>query len=376
MKSVLYLLSALCMLLCGCAKSEFKRELKGVLAEATTRYNALAVDVEKGERGYPYAFSGGELLSAEGKNVWASGYFPGSLWMLAEWNDDDAMRETAQVLAYKLNGRLRGANLHDFAMVVNAAHAKIYKKRETIRAMEAMDMVARASSNTFSRVYRTMENLEGDAEYYHRTAVWNIPTMEFLYELGWTGNVNIHAESVMNSHVREDGAVYEGMIYNKYTSEVIEPFSLHGMSATSAWSRGQAWALYGFTMLYRLSEEKAYLEQAERTAKYIMSQLQIDGIPNWDFDSKDELKDSSAAAIMASAFVDLYALTQNEEYLLTAERQLATFISQEYKAGDDCGGLLLKHGVGNRMTGEEVDAALIYGDYYLIEAIVKYLEVV
>ena len=78
---------------------------------------------------------------------------------------------------------------------------------------------------------------------------------------------------------------------------------------------------------------------------------------------------------MASAFVDLYRETKNEEYLQIAERQLSTLCSAEYLASaEECGGLLLKHGVGNRMTGDAVDAALIWGDYYLIEAITKYLE--
>lgn len=375
MKRVVFALCMLCVMLCGCTQNSLKGELKGVLEQATEAYKAKAALVESGAEGYPYAVSGGEQLSADGDKQWAKGYLPGALWMLAEWCDDDELRETAQVLTYKLNNELQGGNLHDYAMIVNAAHYKIYKQRQTNRLFEAMDAVGRSSSNAYAMVYCTMQNVESDPEYFHRTAVWNMPTLEFLYELGWKGNVNIHAQSVMANQVREDGALYEGQIYNKYAAKPLEFFSLHGQDARSAWSRGQAWALYGFAMLYRVSGDEAYLKQAERTAKYIMANLAEDGIPNWDFDSQEEMKDSSAAAIMASAFVDLYRETKNEEYLQIAERQLSTLCSAEYLASaEECGGLLLKHGVGNRMTGDAVDAALIWGDYYLIEAITKYLE--
>lgn len=362
-------------MLSSCTQSPLKRELKGVLEQATETYKAKAALVESGAEGYPYAVSGGEQIPADGDKQWAKGYFPGALWMLAEWRDDDELRETAQVLTYKLNNELKGGNLHDYAMIVNAAHYKIYKQRQSTRLFEALDAVARSSSNAYAMVYCTMQSVEGDPEYFHRTAVWNMPTLEFLYELGWKGNVNIHAQSVMANLVREDGALYEGQIYNKYSFQPLELFSLHGKNAHSAWSRGQAWALYGFTMLYRLSGNEAYLEQAERTAKYIMAHLSEDAIPNWDFDSEEEMKDSSAAAIMASAFVDLYCQTNNDGYLQVAERQLTTLCSVEYLASaEECGGMLLKHGVGNRMTGDAVDAALIWGDYYLIEAITRYLE--
>jgi hypothetical protein len=237
-----------------------------------------------------------------------------------------------------------------------------------------MDMVARVSSNSFSALYCTIPREESEPDWYQKVGIWNLPTLEFLYELGWKGNVMVHAQKTIEYQMNENGAANEAMVFNRFTFEGEKPFSLHGESAESAWSRGQAWALYGFAMLHRKSEDKLFLEQAEKCAEYILSHLPEDGIPNWDFDSTDELKDSSAAAIMASAFIDLYNQTGKQEYLLTAERQLKTLCSAKYLAAvDECGGLMLKHGVGNRMTGDAVDAALAMGDYYLIEAITRYL---
>lgn len=374
MKRVYFAICMLCVILCSCAEQSLDRQLKRVLKDAKSRYEAYAVDVEQDAKSFPYAFSDGEMIDATGDKMWASGYFPGSLWLLAEWSEDEALRETANVLTRKLDRQPASKSIHDMAMIVNVAHNNGYRQVGGQRLWESMDMVARTSSNSFAAMYRTILSGADDPDYYHRVAIWNLPTLEFLYDLGWKGNVMVHAQKAIEHQMRESGAVYEALITNRFTFEVVEPTAVHGKSADSAWSRGQAWALYGFAMLHRKSEDKLFLEQAEKCAEYILSHLPEDGIPNWDFDSTDELKDSSAAAIMASAFIDLYNQTGKQEYLLTAERQLKSLCSAEYLAAvDECGGLMLKHGVGNRMTGDAVDAALAMGDYYLIEAITRYL---
>lgn len=375
MKRVVFALCALSVMLCGCAESELESQLKGVLEGATVRYVELAEKVERGSEEYPYAYVGDKMEYAMDDSAWARGYFPGSLWLLAEWQEDESLAETARVLTHRLNDKLSVDNAFDLAMIVNVAHYNVYKDKVTPGLSEALGFVASTISKGYTIGYRVAKNLDTDPVWCRRVAVWSLPAMEFLFDIGWSGNAVGHAKHIRNNQVREDGAVYEGQIYNGQTLEVGEHFSLHGKDATSAWSRGQAWALYGFTMLYRKSGEKLFLEQAERTAQYIMAQLAEDGIPNWDFDSAEELKDSSAAAIMASAFVDLYNQTNNKEYLAVAERQLSILCSAEYLAtAEECGGMLLRHGVGNRMTGEAVDASLIYGDYYLIEAITRYLD--
>lgn len=373
MKRVVFAICALCVMLCSC-ESGFERELNGVLEDAKARYGAYAVEVEQNNKCFPYAFSSGEMLPAEGDKMWACGYFPGSLWLLAEWSEDEALRETAHVLTRKIDRMPASKNIHDMAMILNVAHYNGYRQIGGQRLWESMDMVARVSSNSFSALYCTIPREESEPDWYQKVGIWNLPTLEFLYELGWKGNVMVHAQKTIEYQMNENGAANEAMVFNRFTFEGEKPFSLHGESAESAWSRGQAWALYGFAMLHRKSEDKLFLEQAEKCAEYILSHLPEDGVPNWDFDSTDELKDSSAAAIMASAFIDLYNQTGKQEYLLTAERQLKTLCSAEYlAAADECGGLLLKHGVGNRMTGDAVDAALAMGDYYLIEAITRYL---
>ena len=374
MKLRIVALIALCLSLCGCGESDLRKELKGVLGEAVVRYGAMADQIEQSGGVYPYAFDGGEMLPAVEDKMWATGYFAGSLWMLGEWAEDAEMLESAYVHTRRLDKVISTKNMHDYAVVLNAAHKKGQLIKPTDYLSQSLFMVAKSMSNHFAAVYKSVDNQEGEPDWYHRVSVRTMPVLELMYDNGWAGYAKIHAMKTIENQFREDGAIYEGYIYNSENFEPIAPFSIHGAGEKSAWAQGQALALYGYAMLYRKSEEKEFLNKAQSLADYIIAHLDESGIPNWDFDSEDALKDSAAAAIMASALVELYDLTRNEQYLLTAERQLKTLCSAEYLASaDECGGLLIKHGVGNRMVGEQVDAALIYADYYFIEAITRYL---
>lgn len=375
MKRVIFAVIVACATLCGCHKdSELESKLKGVLADATQRYETLASSLEQSGESYPYAYAGGEMLPAEGEKLWACGYLPGCLWQLAQWNDDDELRETANVLTHRLDDKLKSDNKQHLAMIADAAHYNANKQMPSQKLQDAIYLISRSMNYGFAVVYRAEPNADGVPEWYRSMSVESLPLMGFLYDSDWSKNVVQHAKVAIEQQTREDGAMLESVVYNVFEGKVVEPYSLHGAGAESAWSRGQAMALYGYVMLYARTSDAEFLSQAEQLAGYVMKNLPADGVPNWDFDSQDVQKDASAAAIMASAFVELYKQTQSEEYLQVAERQLAALCSAEYLATkDECGGLMLKHGVGNRMTGDAVDASLIYADYYFIDAIIRYL---
>ena len=146
-----------------------------------------------------------------------------------------------------------------------------------------------------------------------------------------------------------------------------------------SWGRGQAWALYGYTMMYRMTKDRKYLTQAECVGNMLLSRLPADGIPYWDFDAPDgdEYRDASAGAIMASAFVELSTFTEDanagKSYLSMAEKQLRTLASPDYLAepGSNCN-FILKHSVGNFPEKSEVDVPLSYADYYFLEGLLRY----
>ena len=374
MKKLLVSIVALSALLTSCVDSELEIKLKEVLSGASQSYGAQALEVEKSRNAYPFAYADGQMTYAQGDDVWASGYFIGSLWLLSQWSEDEALKETADVLTYRYR-EPEGISLYDLAAVVNVLHMNGYKATQNGRYDEAVGMVAKMISNSMVlNTYRTMVSQPGDLESYHRVSIDRMPTVECFDEVGWGQNNVFHGKALLEYLCREDGSVKEGVVLDKESYEPVKNFAVYGKDSESAWSRGQAWALYGYTMLYRLTEDVEFLDQSKKTADYIIKHLPEDGVPNWDFAAEQQHKDSSAAAIMASAFIDLYGLTEDEAYLQVAERQLATLSSDEYLAkADECGGFLLKHGVENYPQNKMVDASLVYGDYYFIEAIIRYL---
>lgn len=188
-----------------------------------------------------------------------------------------------------------------------------------------------------------------------------------------------HANTTMVNHFREDHSTFHLVDYDKETGEIRRKQTIQGYSDDSAWARGQAWAVYGYTMMFRETGVSEYLALAENVARMLLGRLPEDGIPYWDFDSPEipeDVRDASAAAVMASAFVELSTLTADKKLakdcLAMAERQLRALSSDEYLAAEgECGGFILKHSTGNKPGNSEVDVPLSYADYYFLEALVR-----
>jgi rhamnogalacturonyl hydrolase YesR len=169
--------------------------------------------------------------------------------------------------------------------------------------------------------------------------------------------------------------------YDLKSGTVARRVTHQGYSNESAWARGQAWGLYGFTVMYRFTKDKKYLDQANKIAAFILHHpnLPADKIPYWDFNAPgipSEPRDASAAAITASALLELAKYvkgTAKKEYVSTAEIIIQSLSSSNYKAelGTN-GGFLLKHSTGHKPGGSEIDVALTYADYYFIEALTRY----
>lgn len=162
---------------------------------------------------------------------------------------------------------------------------------------------------------------------------------------------------------------------------MVKQITNQGAADSSAWARGQAWGLYGFVVMYRETKDKKYLQQAENIADFILNHpnLPEDKIPYWDFNASnipDALHDSSAAAIIASALLELSTLSEENKaarYRKDGEVMLDNLLTPFYLASPKTnGGFLLMHGVGNMPKQTEVDTPLSYGDYYLVEALLRY----
>jgi len=187
-----------------------------------------------------------------------------------------------------------------------------------------------------------------------------------------------HADNTLKNHFREDNSSYHVLGYAIQTGEILARNTHQGYADSSAWSRGQAWGLYGFTVMYRETKDKRYLEQAVKIAEFIRNHpnLPKDQIPYWDYDveiTKDTPRDASAAAVTASALLELknYVGEENKtKYLNFANTIIESLSSKEYlaKIGSN-NGFLLKHSVGSLPHKSEIDVALNYADYYYLEAL-------
>lgn len=193
-------------------------------------------------------------------------------------------------------------------------------------------------------------------------------------------SINGHYIGSTKNHFRPDYSSYHMLDYDPATGGVLRKKTVQGYADESAWARGQAWALYGYTMMYRETGREEFLHQAECIARLLLSRLPADGIPYWNFDDPDipdTYRDASAAAVMCSAFIELSTLTKNrklsKQCSAIAETQIRTLASPEYLAAPgENGGFLLKHSVGNLPGGSEIDTPLIYADYYFLETLNRY----
>jgi len=189
-----------------------------------------------------------------------------------------------------------------------------------------------------------------------------------------------HANTTMKNHFRPDYSSYHVVNYNPQTGQVQEKRTAQGYADESAWARGQAWGLYGFTVMYRETKQKKYLEQAKHIAGFILNHINLpkDKVPYWDFDVPSILapRDASAAAITASALLELCRYADNQKairYFDAAQAILKTLSSPAYLASAGTnGGFILQHSVGNMPQQSEVDVPLTYADYYFVEAMIRY----
>jgi rhamnogalacturonyl hydrolase YesR len=188
-----------------------------------------------------------------------------------------------------------------------------------------------------------------------------------------------HANTTLKNHFRPDASSYHVVDYDPETGAVLKRITAQGYANESAWARGQAWALYGYTLCYRYTNDKKYLDIAQRVASFILNHpnYPADGVPYWDFNAPDipnALRDASSGAIMASAFLELCKYTDNK-YLANAQHILKSLATDKYtaKTGEN-GNFILQHSVGSLPHGGEVNVPLNYADYYFVEALMRLKE--
>ncbi len=331
------------------------------------------------------------LLKLVRARDWTSGFFAGNLWMIYELTNEEKWKEKAIEYTFPLEQEQWDGGTHDLGFKMFNSFGKAYQ----ITGNEAYKNIVIQSAKTLAT--RFNPNVGCIRSWDHNADKWDFPViidnMMNLEMLMWaakeTGNDTLkqiaisHAQTTAKNHFRADNSSYHVIDYNPETGEVENRNTHQGYSDESAWSRGQAWGLYGFTMMYRETGMEEFLVQAEKIAEFILKQKGIkEGqIPYWDFNAPNipnEPYDASAAAIMGSAFYELSTFSKNgNEYKEVADRLFDTLSSPEFLAtvGENQG-FLLKHSTGHLPGGSEIDAPLVYADYYFIEMIMRKLNLI
>jgi unsaturated chondroitin disaccharide hydrolase len=318
---------------------------------------------------------------------WCSGFYPGTLINLYEQTGDqsllNAAKEKLQVLAKEQYNK----GTHDLGFMMYCSFGNAIEVNHDTSYRSILINSAKSLSTRFNPKVGCIKSWDRGPNDF-TVIIDNMMNLELLF---WatrtTGDSSfykiavIHANTTMKNHYRPDHSSYHVLNYDPETGAVKEKKTVQGYANESAWARGQVWGLYGYTVMYRETKDKKYLDQANAIANFVLTNpnLPADKIPYWDFNAPnipEALRDASAGAIMASALLELCRYTDaatGKKYFSTAETILRNLSNDHYlaKPGTN-GGFILEHSVGHFPAHSEVDAPVGYADYYFVEAMKRY----
>lgn len=320
---------------------------------------------------------------------WTSGFFPGSMWHLYNLTGDKKW----EALAVKYTEALDSVQYltwhHDVGFMVGCSFLNGMRvSHKDYRAV--IVQTAQSLSTRFRANAGVIQSWDADKGWQAKRG-WSCPViidnmmnLEVLFEATRLSGDSTyyhmavsHADKTLQNHFHSNHSCYHVVDYDTITGAVRSKQTGQGYSDESAWARGQAWAIYGFTMCYRYTHKPEYLTQARNLYNFIFTneKLPIDLIPYWDYDALNiphEPRDASAAAITASALYELASYLPDQKYKETADEILKTLSSPAYRAEVGTNGnFILMHSVGSIPHQAEINVPLNYADYYFLEALIR-----
>ena len=362
---------------------------------AAAQYGGL-LDKVRTQPGFPRTVEGGQVKLV-GPGDWTAGFFPGSLWYLFEASGDAKWRSAAVDYTARTAPAKFDKSQHDLGFMLYSGYGNALRLTAPTADKAAERVAYRdallAGATTLITRYNPKVGSIQSWDLWKNTS-WAFPViidnMMNLELLMWAAKAAnepyyrevaiAHADTTLKNHFRPDGSSFHLVDYDPASGAVRARVTVQGNADASAWARGQAWGLYGYTMMYRETRKPEYLAQARKIAAFWMShpRLPADKVPYWDFDDPaipNTPRDSSAAAIASSALLELAGFgdaAEAKRYRGFAEATLRSLSSSAYlaKPGEN-GGFLLKHATGHKPAGKEIDVPLNYGDYYFLEALLR-----
>jgi unsaturated chondroitin disaccharide hydrolase len=381
--------ATLCILLCEFTTPAFAqkinvaRQFKDAELQLSYMLDEIKTADTTGQKVSPRTFENGKFKLVKTSD-WTSGFFAGILWWLYDYTREDKWLKQAQIYTTKLKKEQYNRGTHDLGFMIYCSYGNGYRLTGDTAYRNVITQAAKSLSTRFNAKAGVIRSWDHNQDKWtYPVIIDNMMNLELLFEATkLTGDSSFykialtHANTTIINHYRPDYSSFHVVDYNPETGAVIQKNTAQGYSDGSAWARGQAWGLYGFTMCYRETGDKKYLTLAQNIANFILTNptLPKDLIPYWDYNDPaipNAPRDVSAAAIMASALYELSGYSTNNNYRQKANTIVAN-INEAYKAPlNSNGDFLLLHSTGHKPAKSEIDVPIIYADYYYLEALMR-----
>ena len=325
---------------------------------------------------------------------WTSGFWPGEIWLSYEYTGNDVMKYAALIQVESFLHRIENhisVDHHDMGFLYSPSCVAAYKLTGSETAKKAALLAAEQLASRFQPKGSFLQAWGeiGVKENYCFIidCLLNVPLLYWASEVSgdekYCRIAQAHTATCLKNSIRPDGSTYHMFFMNPETGEPDHGATCQGFRDDSAWTRGQAWGIYGTALSYRYNRQPEYLDAFRRVTRFYLSRLPKDLVPYWDLtfgDGDGEPRDSSSASIAACGMLEMAKYTEREEseHLKMLARQMVKSLVDHYSVKDpkQSNGLVLhgtysKKSPYNTCTQEGVDECVSWGDYFYLEVLTR-----
>ena len=375
------------LILPSCERQDSGRLIADAFDNASEQLKYLIAECEEGDTvRIPMSVKPDGKIKFVPITSWVSGFLPGTLWYMYEYTGDEYWAEHAVKHTEILSPIQFHTDQHDVGFMIYCSYGNGLRLKGIPEYNDVIVNAAKSLCTRFKPGAGIIKSWDWGADrgWTCPVIIDNMMNLELLFRASEiTGDSTYfkvavsHADKTIQNHFRPDYSTWHMVDYNPETGEILGKQTVQGHADDSAWSRGQSWGLYGYTMAYRFTGYERYLEQAEHIADFLLAHPNMpeDGVPYWDYnapDIPDAPRDAAAGAIMASGLYELYGFTGKKEYRAQADKIVRSLSSPAYTAALGTNhGFLLMHSVTSMPDNTDIDKPLNYTDYYYLEALLR-----